>query len=322
MVLGILIMTKNDKKNIAVIIPLNDINEFQGGSKSGQKQSISYFDMFLMLYESIKGNWKKEKFYFKIILLHSLPFSYSNQEILEKLDITQIKVEPADHPLKLRPIAYTIDIDCDYRLILDADMIALQEPCFDFNKDIQAMYGGNKFNRNQWDKICCYFGIKTPNYLCLRLKPGRYGAWRVNENFIFNALNIFGIEIKLFPYFNNGAILVKNEISNHLGTEFIKYRRLYTEYIYKTESIDIDLEGQDVIGLAIDNITKNWSSFDSGINFIIQEKYFLTKLLVKIFPYKRVCLFHYINLQENNLYLDKLNYYRDLIDRKYRNISN
>jgi hypothetical protein len=302
---------------VAIILPFNDIGEIHGGSRSGFKGQISYFDMFLMLVESIKENWQGKYFEYRIIALHSLPFSDEKKAILEQINVDVVKANYDEHPLKIRPAAYTMDFDCDFRLILDVDMIALKEPNFDFSKDVLSTYGGNKYNKGQWKDICAYLGCKTPNFVCLKLKIGHYRRWRFLEHYLYQAGWIKG---RVFPYFNNGAVLIKNECAAKVGSVWLDFRRLYTQYIQETQGADISLEGQDVIGLAINQITDNWSILPRGCNYIVQENFYLGRRLIARTELERLSLFHYISVSKGNLFFTIVDsYYSKVRSEYYKN---
>jgi lipopolysaccharide biosynthesis glycosyltransferase len=285
-------------KKVAIVIAFNDLEVFNGGSRKGLKEKISYFDQFLILYESLKKNWLEQNFKYQIYVLHSIPFSENKKQILNSLDITVIQVEYSKHKTKIRPLAYTIDLPCDYRLILDVDMLAIKEPKFDFHSDVQAMYGGNKYNKEQWKNICSYVGCKLPSGFVARLTKGTYTQFVFREHYYYNAHRIF---FRFFPYFNNGAILVKNELSKQLGETWEKFREKYTEYVKSEFQIDIDFEGQDMMGLAITSVTKNWKPFERGFNFILQDSFELGRKLMRKFSNDAV-LVHYINIPQESIF--------------------
>lgn len=300
------------RKKISIIIPFNDIDTFHGGSRNGLKSRYSYFIQFLMLYESITNNWKRVSFNYDIIIIHSVPFNNIQQQIIDSIDIECRLVKGPDHPLKIRPQAYIMDTDCDYRLILDVDMLALREPQFEFTTEIQAMYGGNKYNKKQWEEICRYIGHPMPKQPILKLSNGSYGNWGFLEHFIYQTTCT---RTRLFPYFNNGAILLKNSLSHNIGETWLRYRELYTKFVYEKQSIDIDLDGQDVIGLAISSVTKNWAALPCGFNFIIQEKFILGKILTIL--RRKPSLIHYINAENSIYYCKIIEDYRDIVQDKY-----
>lgn len=298
---------------VAVILPFNDLEVFHGGSRHGVKSWIPYFNQFLMLYESIVENWNNKYFEYQIIVLHSIDFSPEKQKILDSLDICVMKVNYDGHPLKIRPMAYRVEVECDFRLVMDVDMIALREPKFDFSFDAQAVYGGNKFNKGQWQKICRWLGCNMPSYRIFRIRKGNYKAWCFKEHYFHQTGKV---KKKIFPYFNNGAILIKNSLSTALANTWERYRESYTKYIMSTEGVDIDMEGQDVIGLAINSVTDNWSVLPRGCNYALNEKFYFGRRMIRSGT-ESVSLYHYINLSEGNLYHHIINNYKELVSKKH-----
>lgn len=299
--------------HIAIITPFNDLETFEGGSKASLKLQISYFDQFLILYSSIIKNWKQKKFTYSFYIIHSKPFSEARLKILNQLPEVKVLFAEYDlHETKIRPLAYTLDFDCDYRLILDVDMFALMEPDLDFTADVQAMYGGTRYNEKQWKTICSYIGAEYPDFELLQTEEGNYKKWGMNSHFAYHLEDRY-LEKRLFPYFNNGAVLVKNSISKKLGELWEDYRTRYAKYLKEVEGVDAGIVGQNVIGLAIHNTTKNWTAFPRGFNFLLQNFQADSHSLIEFFDSNKVSLFHYINVPENTIYYN-------LVDSEYKNI--
>ncbi|MGG7036600.1 MAG: hypothetical protein ACI7YS_15595 [Flavobacterium sp.] len=300
---------------VAIVITFNDIQKYTGGSRAGLKEKISYFDQFLILYESICTTWKKEKFDYEFHILHSIPFTKKKQRILENLrgGVTVKMVTYPPHRDKIRPMAYYLDVDCDYKLVLDVDMLALKEPDFDFSVDAQAMYGGNKYNPNQWQKVCEHLNCDFPKDLIIKQDEGHYREFGIKEYFLYHTDPNCP---KMFPYFNNGAIFIRNSLSKELAKVWEGYRASYTEFVKKEFNTNIDLEGQDVMGLAIHNVAKEWLPFQRGFNFILQEKFEDGVAILRNHEDQAVLL-HYINVpKESTFYGAILNGYKE-VQRKY-----
>jgi len=302
--------------NVVIITPFNEIEKFEGGSRSSIKEQISYFDQFLILYSSIIENWKDVDFKFSFLVLHSIPFKKKKQKILNKLDKLDSKLVTYElHPTKIRPLAYLIDIDCDYRLVLDVDMYALKKPTFNFNVDAQAMYGGNKYNNEQWEKICAFIGADKPKQKNLKKDKGGVTFWKIDNHVDYH---LKGFETPIFPYFNNGAILIKNCFSKNLGKTWEEYKKKYINYINLNEKVKHQVSaGQNMIGLAIDNVVNSWLPFSPGFNFILQDKFTEGRKLIEEFSIDNVELFHYINVPKNSIYEKIILEKYKLIRKKY-----
>ena len=283
------------KPHIAIIITVNDIENFHGGSKEGIKRRISYFDQFLILYQSIKEKWISNHFSYKMYLLHSIEFSNKKREILRSIDVKTILVNYPQHTTKIRPMAYYQDIECDFRLVLDVDMLAMGNPTFNFNCDFQAMYGGNKYNEEQWFEICRYLDCNFPNYPILKKEKGNYKSWSVEEITLYQKGKI---NERLFPYFNNGAILIKNAISIDFVKKWEVSRELFTKYVKENFNLEIDMEGQDIVGIVLNNTSSNWMPFEIGFNYPLQESFSNSKSLLDV-KNESLSLVHYINIKDN-----------------------
>lgn len=279
-------------KRLAIIVAFNDVSTFHGGSRVGVKSEISYFDQFVMLVRSMRENWLEENFEYYVVAVHSVPFDQRKKAILDSLGVVLVQADYNIYKLKVRPAAYLIDLECDFRLILDVDTLAFKMPIFDFSKDVQATYGGNKYNIKQWTEVCNFLGCVLPKNTCLKRKAGGYRSWGFREHYLHQRGLLSG---RIFPYFNNGAVLVKNSVAPTLGDTWNLFRLKYTEFILCNEGIDIDLEGQDVLGLAINNTTDNWGALPTGFNYILQEKFILGRRLLISKHIKNLSLIHYIN---------------------------
>lgn len=298
---------------ILIITPFNDIESIEGGSRSSIKSFISYFDQFLILYETINENWININFEYSFLVLHSVPFTKRKQKIIHSLKNVEVRLLGYEHhPTKIRPLAYSLELECDFRLILDVDMYALSSPTFDFTSDVQAMYGSNKYNDDEWGELCSYIGATKPNQMNLRINPGHIESWDGSEHFMYH---LGEVSVKLFPYFNNGAILIRNNICADVERLWESYKFKYIKYleIYKGVKHQISV-GQDTIGIAIDNCVDKWVPFEKGFNFIIQRSFQKGQSMIDLFPIDNVKLFHYINVPEGSIY-------EKLVLKKYKNIK-
>ena len=197
-------------------------------------------------------------------------------------------------------------------------MYALSPPNFNFKIDAQAMYGSNKYTKNQWEQICNFIEAKLPKYKVLRENVGNINDWSGSEHFLYH---LGEINEKIFPYFNNGAILIRNSFSKELKVTLENYTFRYIEYLKKHEGINHQVSvGQDMIGIAIDNCVKEWQPFEPGFNFIVQNSFEKSRLMLDSFDIKNVKLFHYINVPKGSIY-EKivLNKYKE-VRKKYYSI--
>jgi hypothetical protein len=294
-------------KKIAIIICINDINytHGKGPTKMSLKKDLSYFQQFLILYYSIKENWN---FNYHIYLVHSRPFKESSLNILKNLDVTLKCINTEN--LMIRPESYLIDIECDYRLVLDCDMVALNNPSFNFNYDAQAMYGSFNYEvlPNSIFKNLDIIKPEKKKFCNYEIKKGNNSLWNMNHiNLIDNYYkNNIDCEKKYYPIFNHGAILVNNKYSKTIGEKLLLYKKKYNTQ-----------NGQNVIGYIINDVTNgNWTHFDKGFNFtfnIDRIKHTPNKFKY-INENNTINLLHYINLPKNSIYFKKyVKKYYDII---------
>lgn len=277
-------------KHISIIYTFNDVANFVGGSKCGIKQNISYFNQFLISYESIKQNWVNGKFTYDIHIIHSKPFSDEKLGILDKLDVTLHHIKNSFQPNILRHTALLIDLDCDFRLILDNDVIALNEPDFNFDLDIQLQLGGSKWNHKQWNELCDWLNISCPTQKPLISENGNFEKYSLKEYIEYFKTNEYA---NLFPSFNGGVIFVKNSISKQYGHTLVSCAMKY----FRNPKFKVRFLGiQDILGVVANEITKKWGVLPIGINYILTEWFPQTIQRDVSYPTKDIYLLHYINL--------------------------
>lgn len=277
---------------ISIIYNFNDTPQVKGTTKGGIKFTIDFFDQFLISYYSIIENWITDKFKFDFYIIYSIPFSPDKLKILNELNINLRQVET---PLGSRVRRYHSlleDIECDYKLLLDNDTIGLEVPNFDFTKDALIGYGGSKYNYQEWEKICKYIGLEIPSQHPLKTSGGAfYEGWGILEYLTYYTSSP---NYNLFPSMNAGALLIKNSLSKSLG-ELLKDSSVkYHNYILERDKYDIGYVSQDVYGLCINQITKNWAPFEQGFNFLISVLP-QVKHIINTYPLDKISLFHYIN---------------------------
>jgi hypothetical protein len=294
------------KPHIAIIYNFNDIEgSFLGGSNNGIKKEISYFQQFLLSYDTIKENWSTEKFTYEFFVIHTQPFEPKNKKVLDSLtDVKIIEVEEPFDGTGLRCLAFDIDIDCDYRLVLDNDTLALKTPNFDFTKDALVSYGGSVYNENRYKLFCEYLGIKVPKEIPF-CNVG-YLEFNTAEYEVYYKKNP---KNRLFPALNAGALLLKNDLSKEFSQKLLDGVSKIPGFAKKYGGGRVKVI-QPIYGLILNDVTDNWDSFERGFNFILSPKMGITDVIKK---YKgNIYLLHYINYSKdadvlNFNILEKLN---------------
>jgi hypothetical protein len=273
------------KPHIAILYNFNDKKRAASGSLFGIKQEISYVEQFLISVNSIKSTWINDTFTYSFYVIHSIPF---NEKIKCKIEEVGAKLIFVNHDRStyLRTHCFTENIDCDFRLILDNDTLAIGSPNFDFTKDILGGFGGSRFNQFATEELCNLLSIKIPNVAPIIKK----------NDYPFNGLEYKkyyeGVDYKdIFPYFNCGALLIKNSLSSAFGNLLNKSIPLAETYA-KHKNFTIFL--QDFYGICVNHITDNWAAFDRGFNYIINSDVPEIRSVINLYT-GNISLIHYIN---------------------------
>jgi hypothetical protein len=280
------------KPDVAIIYNFNDKLAHLGGSSFGIKGEISYVAQFLISVSSIKENWNSDLFTYKFYVIHSEPFGESVRQKIENTGATLIHIDYKS-PTYLRTFCFTERIECDYRLVLDNDTFGLSTPNFDFTKDILAGFGGCRYNKNTSDDLCNVLSLKKPNTAPISKSPTM--NWNGNEYRKYYD----GVEYgDIFPYFNCGALLIKNSLSLEFGNLLRQSVNMANNWAIKHNH---KIWLQDFYGLCINHITNNWGVFETGFNFIINPN--IPDIRYVMNNYKgKTSLIHYINCMSETPY--------------------
>lgn len=280
------------KPHIAIVFAFNDdIHRFIGGSRNGFKEEISYFDQFLMAEHSISNNWKDADFEFSIHIVHERPFNEENVARLNDLGIIMHRVIKIYPNSGLRHLAFNIDVDCDYILALDNDMVAINPPKFDYTKDALISYGGSRYNYETWKDICNHLNMRMPANAPLNTENG----FKINAMEYERYYNDKTSKI-LFPAVNAGALMIKKNLarqfSHTLAAALAKYRIYSIDKIGKEPYYMV----QNVYGIALNEVTQNWAPFERGFNLLLSDALpGITDIYLKCGAKENVSLVHYIH---------------------------
>ena len=298
------------KPHIAIIYTFNDIPEFPGGQRGGVKSFIDYFEQFLISYESINDNWKGDTFTYEFHIIHTKPFSEKKYKLLDELGVNVHFIKNAFGNTMMRGNAFMIDIDCDFRLALDNDLIGVSEPDFDFDMDIQGGFGGSKWTRKEWENICEWLNIPCPPGTPITKGPGAFNNWSSNEYVRYITT---GSDEGLFPYWNAGCLFIRNSISKYYGAlltascfKYFKNPQYEVPYFFI----------QDCMGPVANAVTDKWSTLPIGTNMLCL--YNQPKVVEFNQNYKgKVSLVHYIMLYKNQRFGKMVVDYHNKIKEKY-----
>lgn len=292
---------------IAIIYTFDDkIVNYSGGSKSGIKKELSYFEQFLISYQSINENWNMDTFNYDFYIVHTDDFSEHNMNILNKLDVTLIKTNSLFGNVGKRIGAFSVDIECDFRLVLDNDTIALQTPDFDFSKDILVSYGGAIYPNNIYKSICeDILHIKTPSESTPQTSVVGFSDLEY-ANYYQSDTNK-----RLFPALNAGAIMINNSISYEFGNRLAKAVNMIPTFAKRFGGSSKKVI-QPVYGLVVNDVTDNWHHFDKGFNILLSTFGRVKNVYQKYGG--PIYLAHYIDHTNDDLIYKKIKYYKNKIN--------
>lgn len=273
---------------IDIVCCINDLDSRQVNWDQQNKKKffngryLDFVTQFLILYNSIKNNWK---FNYKIYLFYNF-LSEDNLKKLSLLDINLIHTESTiNNPYILRQETYKYKTQGTHKLYLDVDTIATKNPNFDLSKDFLIMPCNHTLiSQNDWNNIAT--DIDHP------IKDWKYGGGILDLLWSKQKTKEEIVNLNYFPHFNGGAILMKNNLSEEFGNLFIRH-------LNKVADKKMGFLGALMIseGLAITKLTNNWSIFDLGFNYFEQAQFGVPE---KYFNISKIFLYHYIN--DNNLH--------------------
>jgi hypothetical protein len=232
------------------------------------KKNIDIVSQFIILYNSIKKNWNK--FEYRISIVHNIEFSDEDTINLSFCDIDIYKVSPdfEELPFQNRCACLTTELKNvgTHRLVLDCDMIALNEPIFDLNCDWQAAFSAsvdiNEIYLAYIIKKYNYKDIVHSNYIKKKLTKTYYANPQCYKN--------------LYPYFNGGAILIKEDLCN----EFVKLWKpsielglaKYWDMPGVIPQYILHIALQYSMSYALLTLSNNWKPFMPGFNYLIKSE--------------------------------------------------
>lgn len=252
-------------------------------------KKIDLLDQFIMAYYSIKKNWKTTEYDISLFHNKDMPFNEYDMNRLKKLDINIIPCEPDHHKISYlcrnSALTYKLRKKGTHRLIVDTDTLFLKEPVFDLSCDWQAMFAGSAHNIS--DNDINYINTKYD----FNLDLSKYHKKELFINYINNTDNYKN----LFPHFNAGVFLIKEE----LCTKFVSlYKNAWDlSYDDKISQSAKHIGIQYAQSFALIKLSNNWKPFIPGINY-------LGKVYdIHTFGKKNIILFHYCGKHgENNVY--------------------
>jgi len=268
---------------------------------------------FICLYNSIKKNWNNYEYKINVICNKNLKWNDRDLKRIENFDINIIYVDEPDiknllWQTRLPCFSHPLKYKGTHRLVVDCDTIALNNPEFDLSCDWQAMYAAF-VSEAQMPTTYRKYICELFNYDFDFNKKYKY------LDCCFITYNNDPSTYKdIYPYFNAGAILIKEELC-------IKYAELiqpgFDLYEKKIWGNLINTHGvkhiflQYVFSYALIHLSKNWKPFKPGINFMPKD------MNIDKYGIENIQLLHYAGCSEKQRqykFLEVINILNDYID--------
>lgn len=273
-------------------------NPLYNNNKTGNStyRKFDVVSQFICLYNSIKKNWNNYEYKINVICNKNVKWNNRDLNRIKNLDINVIYVDKPDiksllWQTRLPCFTHSLKYEGTHRLVIDCDTIVLNNLELDLSCDWQAMYAS----------FCCE--REMPNiyrkYICDLLnydfdfnKKYKY----LNSSFkTYN--NDPSTYEDIYPYFNAGAILIKEKLCKKYA-ELIKpgfdlYEKKYWGSLINEGSVK-HIHIQYVYSYALIHLSKNWKPFNPGINFMPKD------IDISQFGIENIQLLHYAGCSENN----------------------
>ena len=260
--------------NIMILFSPNYENKNVLGSIN---KCIPLMKQFVAFYKSIKKNLNNVKY--DISIVHYNDFNASDLNILKTMDVNLIKVNcNSMDELLIEMYNVKTRYPGTHRLMAETDMLLFKEPTFNWDVDFQKMYASSSkvFPISIMKKMYNMFGIKN-----------KYIKNYSQNSKLFVSYNVRNIhKKKLFPHFNNGLTLVKEDFSKNVYTklnslDWINKRNIHFKKKYHHHFRQV------LMGLINLELTDNWEPFNPGVNYLLKA------YDINTFGKDKISLLHY-----------------------------
>lgn len=269
--------------NIIVLFSPNYDNKIVLGTTN---KSIKLIDQFKYFYNSIKKNLNTIKYDISIVYFDD--FNNDDITFLNSLEVNLLKINTNDIRIcALNRYIVNTPIKGTHRLLCETDMLLMNEPFFNWNVDFQAMYAGNiYFNNTIINKFIKDFNINKLKKFNLNKNRDLFVSYVMKKK----------DKLELFPHFNNGLILIKEDFARIVYNKLINSNFInYIDSNFKNNKNICHLGPQVIISILTYELTDNWEPFKPGINYLLKS------LDVNIFNKNNITLIHYCGINAGSL---------------------
>ena len=277
-------------------------------------KSIDLVSQAIILYNSINKNWKNLDYDIYLFRNKNIKWSKTDENRINKLlNLNVIDVEFPDHPrlpwqTRIPCFTYPLNRIGSHRLVLDCDMIALNEPSFDLSCDWQAMFSPNAnlphFGRKGRHRFIENCGQSKKSLNCIDTFIKNHNIYAlvssdIDQNTKKDKLHIDynkdkNIWRKLFPVFNMGALLIKEQLCKDFAINYEKGYKITFEGIRIVRHSGIEF----IASFILLKLSSNWKPFEPGFNYL--SSLFSLEYTKK--NLNTISLIHYANTPKRNGY--------------------
>jgi len=181
------------------------------------------------------------------------------------------------HFCRCESMVHKLKYDGTHRLMLDTDLVILKEPNFDFETDFQAMFEETVIDHKYIKYAADRFGLKY----CF---PDRY--------LVKNHLNTQfykGVDYRnIYPYFNAGVLLIKEELSHKFANLWKPTLVLTTDdWQFPVDDFIKHMIAQYTFSQSLITLSDNWRPLPLGCNYLAKG------FDINIFGKDNISIYHY-----------------------------
>ena len=233
-------------------------------------RNIDLVSQLIILYKSIKKNWNN--FEYDFYCFYNKNIVWSDEDKNKILEFKELNLISVDHPdyndapwqTRIPCFIHPLKRNGSHRLVLDCDMIALKNPEFDLNVDWQCMFGGNLIENKYIDFMLNKYKFNLNSVLNQNLEK---------KNLFEKYLNNPESWKNLYPYFNVGAVLIKENLCDKLISYWKPTYDLILEKTWPSNLNKKDIRHisiQYTLSFSLLAISTNWKPFSPGFNYLIK----------------------------------------------------
>lgn len=257
---------------IDICIAFNE--DYQEEATGFVRKGISFYEQLIKLIDSIRKNWDKSVYDYRIYVFHSRDLERNHYEILKREADALIFDKTDLNWTQNKGHIFKYNMHGDYTLALDTDILFLRTPQFSFDKEVYGSPGSMmSLKQRHWDVAHKLINKKvSPSKNAIALH-------RQGKPFVSNGVN-------------DGCILIKNSIK----TAFFRALSDLQPKIFQIKKREHFL-GQITLSIAMKMF--DYGYFPPGINYFKYDK-------ADDLDLKKVSVLHYLAKTDRDPQIQKI----------------